>query len=58
MSISPTCAVKSCGKEIDEPGGAIILSPPRYEGRVQEVIKTHICRDCYQDLIDTIGVAQ
>lgn len=57
MAIVVTCAVKNCGKELHEPG-AILLAPPRYEGRVQEVIKTHICKDCYRDMIDTMGIAQ
>ncbi len=40
----------SCGKELMRPG-AILLSPPKQEGKVLRVSKFHICIKCYRTKI-------
>ena len=45
MSIKPLC--ESCQEELME-FGAILLSPPQADGRVQ---KFHLCLKCYQEII-------
>jgi hypothetical protein len=45
MAIEPRCA--KCGAELTE-FGAILLSPPDREGKVE---KLHLCVGCYGELI-------
>ncbi len=46
MAIKPVCA--KCREELDA-YGAIILGPPSRNGTVK---KLHLCRKCYNGLID------
>lgn len=47
MAIKPIC--DRCKKELTDFGG-ILLSPPDDQ---RKVIKFHVCKDCYQELIQT-----
>ena len=46
MPINPICDI--CKKDLDD-FGAILLSPPDENSRVK---KFHICKDCYDELVE------
>jgi hypothetical protein len=46
MAIKPTC--DTCGQELTD-FGAILLSPPDDN---QQVRKFHLCKACYQDIVE------
>jgi hypothetical protein len=48
MAIKPIC--DKCKKELDE-FGAILLSPPDSENMVR---KYHLCKECYDEISETI----
>jgi|HubBroStandDraft_2_1064218.scaffolds.fasta_scaffold421504_3 hypothetical protein len=58
MAIKPHCAVVSCQKELNE-AGAILISPPTCgesgEG-ASNVVKIHICKECYNTIVDSFGL--
>lgn len=58
MAIYPRCSVVSCQKQLNE-AGAILISPPTCgesgEG-ASNVVKVHICKDCYINIVDTFGL--
>ena len=50
--IEPEC--RMCHKKLDELGG-ILLSPPSESiGSIDQVSKSHICKQCYEILTDWI----
>jgi hypothetical protein len=48
MTINPEC--DKCRNELNEFGG-ILLSPPDADNKVR---KFHICKKCYEELVDGI----
>lgn len=48
MAIHVNCYI--CEKELDEPGGLLFDLP-----NVGQVNKTHICKKCWDDVVDAIG---
>lgn len=58
MAITPHCCVSSCGKELDRPG-AVLISPPTCGENgeyASNVVKIHICHDCFRELVDSFGL--
>lgn len=49
MAIKPNC--DKCKKELMD-FGAILLGPPNEDN---EVKKFHVCKDCYQDIINSFS---
>ena len=48
MAIEVKCL--KCNQPLNEKG-ALLISPPEKEGRVDKVLKAHICCDCYKKII-------
>ncbi len=54
--IKPICY--KCRTEIDETGGAVLISPPPYRDITMpycQVFKFHICRTCYDKIFNLIN---
>ena len=58
MAIFPRCSVVSCQKDLNQ-AGAILLTPPTCgeDGSgPSNVVKIHICKECFEHMRDTFGL--